>query len=117
MDKGKICKLRDIYRGITELDNSFIREFGVNINEAMAMCVLLNKERLTATEIVEGLGASKSNASKIIRAIEEKGFIERQVGEIDHRQMLFNLTKEGKKKIESMQACDMTLPDILKDVL
>ncbi len=117
MEKGIICRIRDISRAISELDTVFMHEFGVNINEAMSLCVLLNKEQMSASEIAEELCVTMSNASKIIRSVEEKGFVSRELGKEDHRKMLFNLTKEGREKIETMHACDIALPDILKSVL
>lgn len=117
MDKGKICKIRDIYRAISELDTVFARDFGVSINEAMVLCVLLDRQRLTAGEIAEQLGATMSNASKIMRSVETKGLARRALGKDDHRQMFFSLTPAGRTKIEAMKVCEMPLPSILEEVL
>lgn len=117
MDKGKICKIRDISRAISELDTKCVNEFGVCINEAMLLCTLLEKEQTTASRIAEELGITQSNASKLIRVVEEKGFVERTLGKDDRRKMFFALTNEGKFKIEAMKCCDMSLPSVLEKAL
>ena len=68
-----------------------MQEFDLSLNEGMLLCTLLNTPKLTSSEIAEALGLSASNASKIIRSVEEKKLITRLVGKADKRQMHFAL--------------------------
>ena len=43
MEKQKICRIRDLFRAITSLENMFQEAFDLNLNEAMLLC-LLNEE-------------------------------------------------------------------------
>lgn len=94
-----LCRIRDIYRAISEFEVQFMQEFDLSLNEGMLLCTLLNTPKLTSSEIAEALGLSASNASKIIRSVEEKKLITRLVGKADKRQMHFALTPEGKNRI------------------
>ena len=67
-----LCRIRDIYRAIAEFEVKFMQEFDLSLNEGMLLCILLNTPKLTSSEIAEALGLSASNASKIIRSVEEK---------------------------------------------
>lgn len=94
-----LCRIRDIYRAVAEFEVKFMQEFDLSLNEGMLLCTLLNTPKLTSSEIAEALGLSASNASKIIRSVEEKKLITRLVGKADKRQMHFALTPEGKNRI------------------
>lgn len=117
MDQSKICKIRDIYRAISEFETAFAEQFGICLNEAMVLCALLERKTMTAGELAEALGVTQSNASKIIRMVEDKAFVDRVYGKEDRRQMLFSLTAEGQEKIETLKCSDMTLPEVLKNVV
>ena len=107
MNQSKICKIRDIYRAISEFETAFAEQFGICLNEAMVLCALLE----------EALGVTQSNVSKIIRMVEDKAFVNRVYGKEDRRQMLFSLTAEGQEKIETLKCSDMTLPEVLKNIV
>ena len=79
-----LCRIRDIYRAISEFEVQFMQEFDLSLNEGMLLCTLLNTPKLTSSEIAEALGLSASNASKIIRSVEEKKLITRLVGKADN---------------------------------
>lgn len=117
MDQKKICKIRDIYRAITDFENTFSQSFGISINEAMLLCTILERQTMTAGDIADTLGVTQSNASKIIRMVEDKHFITRSFGTEDHRQMVFTLSKEGKKKIETLKCSEIPIPDMLQKVI
>ena len=58
-----------------------------------------------------------SNASKVIRSVEVKGFIERILGDKDKRQMYFSLTERGKELILSLKCDEMEIPPLLDGLL
>lgn len=112
-----LCRIRDIYRAIAEFEVKFTQEFGLSLNEGMLLCTLLNAPRLTSGEIAEALGLSASNASKVIRSVEEKRLITRLVGKSDKRQMHFALTSEGKNRITAIKESPPEIPPLLQQIV
>ena len=94
-----------------------MQEFDLSLNEGMLLCTLLNTPKLTSSEIAEALGLSASNASKIIRSVEEKKLITRLVGKADTRQMHFALTPEGKNRITVIKNSTPEIPALLREIV
>lgn len=112
-----LCKIRDIYRTIAEFESHFMQAYGLSLNEGMLLCTLLAQEKMTSGEIAEALGLSASNASKVIRSVEEKELITRLIGKEDKRQMNFILTAEGKHCITEIKNASFDLPPLLQQVI
>ena len=109
--------MRDINRAIAELERQFLQQFDVNINEAMLLCTLKEKGKLSSGAIAEALGLSASNASKVIASSEKKNLISRNLCKEDKRQMFFSLSSIGKEKIATLRQQQIELPEILKEVV
>lgn len=112
-----LCKIRDLYRAIAEFESRFEKVHHLCLNEGMLLCCLSKKGRLTSGEIAEQLGLTNSNTSKVIRSVENKGYIKRNLGDSDKRQMYFALTTTGKKILKEMECCNVEIPELLKSVL
>ena len=126
MNKESICRLRDVQRAISALEQSIERMYGLNINEAMLLCTLrqLSDEApqgeplsITAGRIAELLGLTCSNASKVIASVERKGLVERSPGIADKREKLFVLTPQGTARLAEMNCDEVPMPDILVKIL
>ena len=113
--RQKMCRVRDIYRAITELENGMEAAYGLNLNEAMLLCSLSDKGGMTAGEVGDCLGLTQSNASKVIRSLEKKKLLKRTLDKADKRVMHFQLTKAGEAKLEGMDCQNMTLPPLLEN--
>lgn len=112
-----LCKIRDLYRAIAEFEGHFLQTYGLSLNEGMLLCTLLTRDRMTSGEIAEALGLSASNASKVIRSVEEKELVTRLIGKEDKRQMNFMLTSEGKRRITEIKSASFSLPPVLLQTL
>ncbi|WP_294592981.1 MarR family transcriptional regulator [uncultured Bacteroides sp.] len=112
-----LCKIRDIYRSIAEFEVQFMQMYDLSLNEGMLLCTLLNRPKLTSSEIAEALGLSASNTSKVIRSVEDKKLITRLIGKEDKRQMHFTLTSEGKSKITDIKNAVFEMPELLQQVV
>lgn len=112
----KLCAIRDICRSICEFENEFLKIHNLCLNEGMVLCSL-NECRLSSGEIASKLSLTCSNTSKVIRSVEEKGLIERILGETDKRQMYFSLTKEGKKRLKSIEEDAVALSEPLSLII
>ena len=74
-----ICLMRDIYRAIQTFEADFQKVHRVCMNEAMLLCSLSGGKR-SAAEIAAINAMSPSHTSKVIRSVEEKGFVKRTDG-------------------------------------
>lgn len=109
-----ICALKDIYKALYQFEKEFSETHNITINEAMLLCCLKGEENKTAGTICEYIGLSNSRVSKVITAVENKGFIIRKISSEDKRQMLFNLTPEGKEKVQQMQHSELNIGSLYK---
>ena len=110
-----ICLMRDIYRAIQTFEADFQKVHRVCMNEAMLLCSLSGGKR-SAAEIAAINAMSPSHTSKVIRSVEEKGFVKRVLGEQDKRKMYFELTAAGKKCLAGRKCGSVAVPEILLPV-
>jgi DNA-binding MarR family transcriptional regulator len=110
-----ICVMKDIYKAISSFEERFLGTFGLCINEAMVLCSLEEKQ-LSSSEIAEVAGLKFSHTSKVIRSLENKGYIIRAIGASDKRYMLFYLSNAGKAKVNEIQSQPLDIPELLQPV-
>ena len=72
--------MRELFKALSELETRLMEQYGVSLNEAMALCCI-GGDTLTASVISENTGLSASHTSKVIRSIEEKELIVRNLGD------------------------------------
>ena len=116
MVENALCSLRDIYRAIREFELEFTEKHDLCLNEGMLLCTLCT-DMYSSSEIAKKLGLTNSNASKVIRSVEEKGLVERRLGIEDKRQMYFVLTPEGMKKLKEIKGCDKEIREVLMEIM
>lgn len=111
-----LCRVRDIYRMINDFEDTLQKRFGVGLNEGMFLCSLSALGQCSSGRVAELLGLTLSNASKVILSAEKKGLVERIIGKEDKRQMLFELTPEGKRCIESIKSRSEDILELLSEI-
>ncbi len=111
-----LCAIRDLCRSISEFETDFLTKHSLCLNEGMVICSLKDG-RLSSGEIASQLHLSCSNTSKLLRSVEEKGLIERDMGEKDKRQMYFTLSKEGKRTLKVIETESVELPESLSNII
>ena len=104
-----ICAIKDIYKILYQFEKTFAEVHDITINEAMLLCCLKDGETKSAGMICEYIGLSNSRVSKVITAVENKGYIRRNINKNDKRQMFFSLTPNGKEKIQKMMIAVLKL--------
>ena len=75
--------MRELYKAITELEDSLMEIYGISLNEA--------------------------------RSIEDKGFLIRDFGDKDKRQIYFSLTTEAMQCMEKLKCEGLPVPELLTD--
>lgn len=112
----QLCKIRQIYRAISEFELSFVSEFGVCLNEGMLLCLLAKCPNMTASLIAENLGLTLSNTSKVIKSVEQKCLVSRIVSDTDRRSMCFVLTDSGCELVTNFKENHIVLPPLLQTI-
>lgn len=112
-----LCKIRDLYRAVVALESQMEAVYHLGLNEGMLLCSLFKSGRLSSGEIADTLGLSTSNTSKVIKSVENKGLIERVLGDVDKRQMYFSLTENGKKALLRIKEEKLEIPRLIQDIL
>lgn len=105
--------MRELFKALSELESRLVELHGVSLNEAMALCCI-GGDTLTASVISEHTGLSASHTSKVIRSVEEKGFIVRSLGDKDKRQMRFTLSDKGRECLEALKNNEIEIPELLR---
>mgnify|MGYP003266754422 CR=1 FL=1 len=112
-----LCKIREVSRAIAEFERRFEQKYRLSMNEGVLLCCLAQHGELSSGEIAEVLQLTCSNTSKVIRSVEDKGFVTRKPGKDDRRQMYFSLTSAGRAELERLQPCSIALPELLGQFL
>lgn len=116
MEMQNLCMLRDIYREIRNFEIKFQQVHGLSLNEGMLLCSL-KSTKYSSSEIAESLGLTNSNASKVIKSVEEKGYVKRVMGKEDKRQMYFSITQEGVKKLSDIKCEGNVINSLLEGIM
>jgi len=115
MEMPDLCSLRDIYRKIRDFEIRFQQDHDLCLNEGMLLCSLKDN-KYSSSEIAELLGLTNSNASKVIKSTESKGYIKRLMGESDKRQMYFAITSAGLEKLNKIKCEGEAITALLNSV-
>lgn len=108
----QICKLKDVYKALYSFDRDFSDKNGITINEGMILCCLKDNLPHSALDICNFVGLSTSRVSRVINTVENKGFIRREMGSTDKRQMFFSLTDDGQEKVNSLRDHSLDLSEL-----
>ena len=108
-----ICKLKDVYKALYNFEKKFAEMNEITINEGMLLCCLKDGKPKSANDLCDFVGLSNSRVSRVINTVETKGYIKREMGATDKRQMIFTLTDSGKQKTKEMQAKNLDFSELV----
>ena len=107
---GCIQKLRNVHKAIGNFETEMQKAVGLNLNEAMVLCLLSNGSMMLAGDIAEKMSLTRSNASKVIAVLEKAELILRETCPEDSRCQKFHISDKGRKKIREMKSI-LTMPE------
>lgn len=116
MDSKCFCRINELNKAISQLENNLTEQYNLSFNEAMVMCSL-SAGRRSAGEIAEETGIKSSHLSKVLRSIEGKSLLTREFGEEDKRVIYFALTSEGTKRLENLKSKGPEMPELLRSFM
>lgn len=108
-----LCKIRDIQKALEEYEIIFLKDVGLSLKESMVLCSLSDDAECSSTEIALKIDLTCSNCSKILGAVERKGYIVRNHGSDDKRNVFFSLTPAGRDKLREIEVQMPLVPAIL----
>lgn len=111
-----ICAIKDIYKTLYQFEKTFAEVHDITINEAMMLCCLKDNDAKSAGTLREYIGLSNSRVSKVITAVENKGYIRRTINKNDKRQMFFSLTTKGTEKIKGMMNAELCFDELFANL-
>ena len=103
---SRFCAIRELQRQIESFEEELRREYGICLNEGMALCSLGHAGELSSGELGELLALTPSNTSKVLASVESKGLVVRALGAKDRRRMYFSLTEKGHELLQSVNNCE-----------
>lgn len=108
-----ISLIKEICQSIDRFEEELQLQFHVNINEAITICLLATGQ-YSSGDVSKLTNMRASHTSKILRSLEEKGFVNRIMGEKDKRLMYFSLTEKGEHAGKVLRNNDITLPPLIR---
>jgi len=118
MNSECVRKIRDLSRLVTGFESDLQQRVGLNLNEAALLCLLFEQPNpMLAGEIADEMGMTRSNASKVIAALERDSLIRRRACSEDGRCQRFHITKHGLEKLEQVHCDSIVVPDGLKGII
>lgn len=118
MNSECVRKIRELSRLVTAFESDLQQRMGLNLNEAALLCLLSEQPNpMLAGEIADEMGMTRSNASKVIAALERNSLIRRRACSEDGRCQRFHITKHGLEKLAQVHCDSIVVPDELKGII
>ncbi len=108
-----ISLIKEICQSVDKFEEELQQQFHVNINEAITICLLATGQ-YSSGDVSKLTHMRASHTSKILRSLEEKGFVNRIMGEKDKRLMYFSLTEKGENAGRVLRNNDIALPPLIR---
>jgi DNA-binding MarR family transcriptional regulator len=78
--------------------NSYSNHYGISISYAYVLLALSTKKGKPSTQIAPELGMESRSITRLLKNMEEEGYIRKSKDSDDKRQVLIFLTEDGQKK-------------------
>ena len=86
-----------------------LKELDITYPQYLVLLVLWEKDAVNLSSVAEKLQLKSNTLTPLLKRLEKRGLLERKRSEIDERNIVITLTKEGKKLKE--KACE--IPSLL----
>lgn len=102
-----IAALRRIVRAIAVHSHHLVEECGLTGPQLLVLRAVCRVGEIPISALARGIALSQSTTSEIVRRLEQRGLVERQVAE-DRRSRVVRITSEGEQKAKAA-------PSLLQD--
>ena len=113
---NQLCfRLYTASRLITQSYGPYFKEMGITYPQYLVLMVLWEKDNRVTGEIAEAVGLETNTLTPLLQRMERQGLVIRSKGQVDTRQRIISLTKEGKKMEEKAKEIPQCLVEKLTD--
>lgn len=84
------------------LSTIYVQEFAINVPQWRVLLWLNTYENLYARDLAAYTHMDKTQVSRLINQLEQRGLVQRQVGEQDQRTQQLSLTADGKDLLDQI---------------
>lgn len=103
--ENQLCfRLYTASRLITQAYHPLLSEIGLTYPQYLVMMVLWEKNKMPVNDIAKKLLLETNTVTPLLKRMETAGFIKRDKGEDDGRQVIVSLTEKG-KGLEEKASC------------
>ena len=99
--EAPFCQIKAVWRKLQGLQAKLNGDHGVGLDEAILLCCLSRRCNCQG-DIARETGLSSTQASRLLSKLENKGLVERSIGQDDRRKMVFSLNKKGIAKLDEI---------------
>jgi len=86
--------------------NKILEEHDLSAKQSMVLSVLEKKKKLTMNEIATLINGTPSEASQLIRKLEDNEYVRREVNKDNRREVFVMLDKKGEAFFREMDSAD-----------
>ena len=104
-----LCDIRQIMVDLRHFEDSLKKETNLSLNEALCLCQT-GKGTKEPGMLAKELELSPSRLSRIVEALEQRGFVERAMSENDRRGVSLHLTPQGQTIVEQLHCTQIEIP-------
>lgn len=95
---GRIITI--LSRNIQQELKEVVEPFGITVGEEPYFMELVHEDGLTQDELTSRVNVDKSATARVVKALEEKGYLKREIDDADRRNKRLYLTEEARAKYE-----------------
>ncbi|MEI8094384.1 MAG: MarR family transcriptional regulator [Spirochaetales bacterium] len=103
-----LCQVKDLMATVVQLESSLRTETGLNLNQSFALCCLA-KGPLSAGDLADELRIHGASLSRVIKTLDLKGLIFRDLSRGDGRRKVLSLTVAGQHMAVTLAGCEQRL--------
>lgn len=109
--------LRATWQAVTRAYNEEAKNYGVTMAIGFTLLSIDSKKGTPSTALGPRMGMESTSLSRILKTIEERGFIERRPNPNDGRGVLIHLTALGLEKRKDSKEVVMRFNEVVKEHL
>ena len=103
-----------VSRAIRRAYDLRLRATGLNLSEASLLAFLCDQGPMTQSGIAQRIGMGRASAGAVIDGLERRGLITRRSHGDDRRVWMVELTADGARLVEDVNAIDVALREELR---
>jgi len=110
-------KYGDVRRAVGRMAVHYLRELGFGPKQLVALRLIGKRKQCTMAEIAEGINCDKASATRVVSSLVEAGWLQREHGVSDRRQVVITLSPKGSRNFSKIKETYEQIADRFASVL